>query len=124
MKLLSITALLVAAFWARADEQKNSFYPPSFASREAAEESAHHLFAGGDVDVLRVGNQDVLIYIVHGSGVPDIGIAAYFSKDGAWKFEKSIWPSPSEFHKVIVSGKEIIVVGEQTKKQWPFLKVD
>ena len=124
MRLLNITAWLITACWAQADEQKDSFYPPSFASREVAEESAHHLFAGGDVDVLRVGNQDVLIYIVHGSGVPDIGIAAYFSKNGAWKFEKSFWPSPDEFHKVIVSGNEIIVVGEHSKKQWPFLKVD
>ncbi|HLW34711.1 MAG TPA: hypothetical protein VKS98_03540 [Chthoniobacterales bacterium] len=124
MRLLCLTALLVAAFWARADEQKNSFYPPAFASREAAEESTQHLFAGGDVDVLHVGNKNVLIYIVHGSGVPDIGIAAYFSKNGAWEFAKSIWPSPGEFHKVIVSGNEIVVVGERSKKQWPFLKVD
>ena len=124
MKLLAIIALLVAAFAARADEQKSSFYPPSFASREAAEESAHKLFAGGDVDVLHVGNKDVLIYVVHGSGVPDIGIAAYFSKNGRWEFAKSIWPSPGEFHKVTVSGNEIIVVGEQSKNQWPFLKVD
>lgn len=124
MKLVAVMGVFLAALWANADEPKNSFYPPSFASREAAEESAHHLFAGGDVDVLRVGNQDVLIYIVHGSGVPDIGIAAYFSKNGAWEYEKSIWPSPDEFHKVIVSGKEIIVVGEHSKKQWPFLKVD
>lgn len=124
MKMLTLCALLAAAAWAQAAEPKDPFYPKSFASREAAEESAHHLFAGGDVDVLRVGNKDVLIYIVHGSGVPDIGIAAYFSKNGAWDFASSFWPSPGEFHKVIVSGKEIVVVGEKTKKQWPFLKVD
>lgn len=124
MKLLSVTALLAAAVWTQAEEPKNSFYPPSFASREAAEESVHRLFAGGDVEVLHVGNKDVLIYIIHGSGVPDIGIAAYFSKNGAWEFAKAIWPSVGEFHKVIASGNEIIVVGEQSKKQWPFLKVD
>ena len=124
MKLLSLPALLVAALWAQAAEQKDSFYPPSFASREAAEESVHHLFAGGDVDVLHAGTKDVLIYIVHGSGVPDIGIAAYFSKNDAWEFASSFWPSPGEFHKVILSGNEVVVEGEKTKKQWPFLKVD
>ena len=120
----AVFALLLAASCARADEPKNSFYPPTFASRAAAEESAHKLFAGGDVDVLHVGNKDVLVYIVHGSGVPDVGIAAYYSKNGAWEFAKSFWPSPDEFHKVIASGKEIVVVGEHSKKQWPFLKVD
>ncbi len=97
VKRLCVTSWLVGAFWARADQQKNSFYPASFVSREAAEESAHHLFAGGDVDVLHVGNKDFPIYIVHGSGLPDIGIAAYFWKNGAWRFAKAIWPSPSEF---------------------------
>jgi hypothetical protein len=74
--------------------------------------------------VLHVGKKDVLIYIVHGSGVPDIGIAAYYFKNGAWKFASSFWPSPDEFHTVIASGKEIVVVGKRSKKQWPFLKVD
>jgi hypothetical protein len=124
MRLLTASAFLIAVISAQAGEEKNPLYPPSFASREAAEESARHFIAGCDVNVLHVGNKDVLIYIVHGSGVPDIGIAAYFEKNGAWEFAKSIWPSPDEFHEVIASGKEIVVVGKDSKKQWPFLKVD
>ena len=123
IKQLSLFALLVAAFSAQAGEPKNSFYPPTFASREDAEKSVHASFAGGNVDVLHAGNKHVLIYIVHGSGVPDIGIAAYFSKNGRWEFASSFWPTPDEFHKVIVSDSEIVVVGEHSKKQWPFLKV-
>jgi hypothetical protein len=124
MRLLTVGAFLVAATWAEAGELKNSFYPPSFGSREAAEEAAHKLFAGGVVEVLHVGKKDVLIYIVHGSGVPDIGIAAYSFKNGVWQFVSSFRPSPDEFHRVVASGKEIVVVGERSKKQWPFLKVD
>ena len=59
MKLLTLCALLAAAAWAPATEPKDPFYPKSFASREAAKDSAHHLFAGGDVDVVRVGNKMV-----------------------------------------------------------------
>lgn len=124
MRILALSALLVSAACLNASGPKNSFYPPSFPSREAAEQAAHGLFAGGDVDVLRVRNKEVLIFIVHGSGLPDIGIAAYFRTNGAWQYAADFRPSPDEFHKAKVSGNAIVIVGEHTKKEWPFLKLD
>lgn len=124
MKIIVLNILLLATLVLPVSGAKDSFYPETFASRQAAETAAHALFAGGDVDVLRVGNKEVLIFTVHGSGLPDIGIAAYLQKDGVWRFASAFRPSPNEFHKAKVRDSGIVIVGKHTKKEWSFLKVD
>ena len=125
MKSPSIVFLtVVAAISVAAEKLPDSLYPQWFGSRERAETYAHGLFAGGDVEILRVADKDVLVLYVHGSGVPIIGIAVYRFSDGLWKLAARFRPVTTEDHKAIVAGKEVVVVGEKTKQRWPLLKLD
>jgi hypothetical protein len=51
----------------RATDSIDSFFPHSFGSRELVENYAGSLFAGGDVEVLKVADNQILILYVHGS---------------------------------------------------------
>jgi hypothetical protein len=124
VKLFGIIVVLISTVALRSAEPTDSLYPHWFGSRERAESYAGSLFAGGDVDVLRVADKDILVLYVHGSGVPDIGIAAYRRSDGMWELAATFRPKSSEPHRAIVSGKEVLVVGEKTKQKWRLLRVD
>jgi hypothetical protein len=116
-------ALISAASFGGETSQDFPF-PTAFDSRDAAAAYAHGRVAGGDVDMLKVGDTDVLIVYIHGSGVRDIAIAAYRLSEGHWQLATQFHPPPGEVHKAIVSGKEVVVIGERTKRQWTLLKLD
>jgi hypothetical protein len=126
VKLLSVSVVMAVASAAalQAEKPSDSPFPQSFKSREAAAKYARGLFASGDVDVLRVADTNILILYVYGSGVPDIGIAAYRFSEGRWRLAKQFAPPTIEFHKAIVSGKQVVVVGRETKQRWTLLKLD
>ena len=124
VKMLSAILLMIVTASLRATDPTASLYPHWFGSRELAENYAGSLFAGGDVEVLQVSDKQILVLYVHGSGVPEIGIAAYRSSDKMWELAAVFRPKTSEPYKAIASGREVIVVGEKTKQRWPLLRVD
>jgi hypothetical protein len=121
--LIALLLLPVTALRQAVAEAKSSF-PASFESKQAAVEFVHGLFASGDVEELRVDGQTVLVVFIYGSGLPEIAIAGYTFVKGHWQLKSKILPPSVEFHKAVVVGKEIVLVGEDSKETWPFLKLE
>lgn len=96
--------------------------PASFESREAAAKYASGQFAGGAVDVLKVGKEEVLVVSIYGSGVPDIAIAAYLYSGTRWDLAAELRPPVAEIHKTIVESGAVVVVGGTTGKKIVLLK--
>lgn len=107
-----------------AQTSSSQLVPLTFASVAAAEEYAKGLFAGGRTEVLRVGQGDVLVFWVYGSGWPDLRIAAYLKAKDGWVLEADWKPESVEFHDVFVSGDTVMIRGEQTKKEWVLFRFD
>jgi hypothetical protein len=123
--ILAIVALIFGG-WLRAEVPKDKAHtvPAAFESRDAAAKYVSGLFAGGDVDTLKVGKKEVLVVYVYGSGVPDIAIAAYRFSDGKWVLASEWSPPTVEIHKAVVSEGDVVVVGAKTGKKWILLKAD
>jgi hypothetical protein len=122
--LIALFFFGVAAVRAQTVAEAKSSFPASFESKQAAVEFVHGLFASGEVAELRVADQSVLVVFIFGSGLPEIAIAGYTLAEGHWQLKSEVRPPSVEFHKAVVVGKEIVLVGEESKKTWPFLKLE
>ena len=121
--LIALFIFLFAALQAQTVAEAKSLFPASFESKQAAVEFVHGLFASGDVAELRVADQGVLVVFIFGSGLPEIAIAGYTFAEGHWQLKSEVNPPSVEFHKAVVVGKEIVLVGEELRRPGLFLKL-
>ena len=105
--LIAFVLSLCAIAHAAAPEE---VVPAVFSSRRVAESYVTKLPAGGSVDVLRYGGEEVIVVYVYGSGVPDIAIAAYRMKDGVWQRAALVRPSVRGLHRAIEKDGAIVIV--------------
>ena len=122
---LGCIAVCVIVFVHAAEEDILKLFPESFPSKEAATAYAHSLpIGGGDVAFVNVRGSDIMVMFAHGSGVPEMGVAAYKRVDAKWQLQTKIYPpSFGEFHKVMASKDEVLLIGEKSKGKWTLLKV-
>lgn len=109
-----------------ADEKPLISFPDSFSSTNAATAYAAQglRIGGGDVVFLKIRETDILVMFAHGSGVPTLAVAAYKKVGDSWQLQTQTGaPSIGEFYTAIVSGDEVLLVGEQSKQRWTLWKV-
>jgi hypothetical protein len=100
-----------------------SHFPSAFTSREAANEYVRHLFAGGRLEEIHVGQKEVLVVHEYGSGLPMIGVAAYLRSGDQWKLV-SDFVAGGELYTTNVSGKKVFLIGQRTKESKLLLDVE
>src|SRR6185369_12394625 len=59
--------------------------PASFETQAAATDYVKKLFAGGQLDVVKVGSEEVMVLQIRGSGVPVLAVGIYRLAGGRWK---------------------------------------
>ena len=112
--LLFMLAVLLGGCARAESAQPSALTPATFASQTAAEQYAKKLVAGGAVERLRVGTQDILVLYVYGSGVPDRAIAAYRFTDGQWDRAAELEPNSAGIHRARVRDGAIVVVSDRS----------
>ena len=123
--VLAAVALAVAALVrAEAPKEPAHIVPAEFESRATAVKYVSKLSAGGAVDMLKVGNKDVLVVYIYGSGVPDIAIAAYRLSQNRWILAAEIDGALGGIHKAVVSDGAIILVGSKTEERLVLLEAE
>lgn len=98
--------------------------PPIFESRDAAEQYVKKCWAGGAVEILRAGKNDVLVLYLYGSGIPDIAIAAYRFVDGKWARASEVKPSPAGLHRACVRNGAIVITSDHSSEEVVLLATD
>lgn len=83
--------------------------PRSFANVEQAIDYANNSFAGSSVKIFKINNEEYMTLIIHGSGVPDLAIAAYKKEEGNWEFVSEGERLPSARHSIIQKENKLIV---------------
>ena len=97
--------------------------PTMFQSFECAQQFAQDSFAGGDAEFLRVGEEDVLIVEIYGSGFPSLGISAYRSEENRWYRVASFDPKFVTIHEIVVEGDSIYVEEKSSHQRWLLCKI-
>jgi len=93
--------------------------PTTLGSPEAATTYAHALFAGGQVDQVRIGLRRYLVLFTYGSGIPVIELAVYRWEMWHWELvAKRLPPTHGFMSAKAANGKIVAVVGGSTQT-WP-----
>ena len=95
--------------------------PTSFDSTAAASLYAASQFASGKTETVRVGNEDILILHVYGSGVPELALATYRRGGDRWKLASEWKPQKPQFYSVKESNGEVVATGNTTGEEWLLL---
>jgi hypothetical protein len=95
--------------------------PTSFDTSAAAAEYVKQLFAGGRIDFVEVGQEEVLVLQTYGSGVPVIAIGTYRYSAGQWILASEWRPEIIEFYTVKEQNGVVVAVGNTTGEQWVLL---
>jgi hypothetical protein len=95
--------------------------PTSFSTSAAAIAFANQLFAGGKVDIVNVGQQQVLVLQTFGSGVPVVAIGTYLNVGGQWVLASEWRPQVIQFYTVKEDHGSVVAVGNTTGEEWVLL---
>jgi hypothetical protein len=95
--------------------------PTSFATSAAASDYAGHLFAGGELDAVTAGQENILVLQTYGSGVPVVAIATYRYVGGQWTLASEWRPQDSERFTIAVENGNVVAVGSKTGEVWTLL---
>jgi hypothetical protein len=98
--------------------------PASFDTSATAADYVKQLFAGGKLDVVTVGLEDVLVLQTFGSGVPVVAIGSYRYAAGQWKLA-SEW-SPQDLQRsyaVKEQDGDVVAIGSTTGEEWVLLEL-
>jgi hypothetical protein len=95
--------------------------PTSFDTSAAATAYVNQLGAGGRLDTVNVGQEQVLVLQTFGSGVPVIAIATYRYVGGQWLLASEWRPQIIQFYTVKVDNGDVVAVGNTTGEEWVLL---
>jgi hypothetical protein len=84
-------------------------------------EYVKQLFAGGRIDFVEVGQEEVLVLQTYGSGVPVIAIGTYRYSAGQWILASEWRPEIIQFYTVKEQNGVVVAVGNTTGEQWVLL---
>jgi hypothetical protein len=95
--------------------------PTSFTTAAAAADYANQLFVGGKVDIVNVGQQQVLVLQTFGSGVPIVAIGTYLNVGGQWVLASEWRPQITQLYTVKADNGNVVAVGNTTGEEWVLL---
>ena len=114
MKTTRFISLLLVLLCARAiasDASNEVFLPSMFKSVDSVETYIKATPLGGEVHLLRAGDEDVLVVQFHADKESDLAIVVYLFLDGKWQATRMWSIKNREAHKVIVVNREVVAVG-------------
>jgi len=97
---------------------RNAVFPPSLASRNAADAYVAASFAGGRVDVLEVQGKQFIVVFRHGSGRPIIGIAVYRYGTSHWELVAEPQLRKEDFMRAVAADGVIMAVCEKSGERF------
>jgi hypothetical protein len=96
--------------------------PIAFETTAAATDYANKLFAGGQVDVVKVGSEDVLVLQTFGSGLPVLFLGIYRWTGSKWKLAAEWRPQNFQLRYTIKERNgDVVAVGNSTGEEWVLL---
>jgi len=96
--------------------------PTSFDTSAAATGYVKQLGAGGELDVVNVGQEEVLVLQTFGSGVPVIAIGTYRYVGGRWLLASEWRPQNFQLsYTVKEHNGDVVAVGNTTGEEWVLL---